>query len=334
MNYQTFITIVEKGKRVRLSDAVKIIEELYNEANEVEDAIDEYNKIYTLIEMLKQQSLFIGEAADYHNAAVVCARQEDYDMACDFLDIGLSKTPYDIDLLADYLNYGTRCDRIKECDDCYQRLLLKKSEWNWRAYSFTIDYLLKVGDIKLDNNDETIYSLITEYRERIPENEDAYMQLADFLSKKQKWVADNIESSDTFESVLTYATSNESPVNKTPKCDLKLADYYYKQGKHLDKAINLLERCKGDSIDTQRSVNRNYVYLLLALCKMSQYYSSCQNVELEDKQKFAKEIYQNYHIAYANGTDMGVRNCKSLIEAFIRETQIPYPHDDCIENDL
>lgn len=334
MNYQTFITIVEKGRRISLSDAVKIIEELYQEANGDDDAIDEYDKIYTLIEMLLQHPLFNGEASDYHNAAVVCARQEDYEIACDFLEIGLKKNPYNIDLLADYLNYGMNCDKIEQCEECYKKLLLRKAEWNWRAYSFTIDYLLKVTDLKLENNDEVIYSLIVEYIDKFPENEDAYVQQADFLKRRPTWAEEKLKTNDTFESILNYVTSNESPVQRTPKCDLKLADYYYEQGKNIDRAIELLERCKGDSVHTHKSVNRNYVYLLLALCKLTQYYNNYQNKEMDEKNEIAQEIYDNYHVAYAGGTDIGVHNCKGIIEAFIRETQIPYPYDDGIENDL
>ena len=172
MTYETFLSIIERTKRVKISDAMSIIEELYRQAISSEDAIEEYSKIYDLFDLLLQQPMFIGDADDYHNLAVVCAKQGDFDVACRFLDIGLNRYPYCIDLLADYLNYGMQCDRKESCNEAYEKLILKKDDWNWRAYRFAIDYLINLTSIDCDSRDDKILSLITDFQNKLPDDED------------------------------------------------------------------------------------------------------------------------------------------------------------------
>lgn len=333
MTYETFLSIIERTKRVKISDAMSIIEELYRQAISSEDAIEEYSKIYNLFDLLLQQPMFIGDADDYHNLAVVCAKQGDFDVACCFLDIGLNRYPYCIDLLADYLNYGMQCDRKESCNEAYEKLILKKDDWNWRAYRFAIDYLINLTSIDCDSRDDKILSLITDFQNKLPDDEDSYLVQAEYLSKKCEVDKDRNDGEPAFVKLLTYVTSDKSPVGRTPKCDLKLADYYYDNGVNIDKAIQLLERCKKNSIEVQPSVNRSYVYLLTALCKMSQYYD-LQIDDMEGCEALVMEVYKNYHIAFLNRRDARVYNCKNLIESFIRETGIPYPYDDAIDNNM
>ena len=331
MTYDTFLSVIERTKKVKLSDAMSVIEELYRQALSADDAIEEYYKIYDLFDLLFQQPMFIGDSDDYHNLAVVCAKQDDYDTACRFLEVGLDKYPYCVDLLADYLNYGMQCDRLEKCHDMYIKLVLKKDDWNWRAYRFAIDYLINLTDVDHVNRDGEIADLIKEFQNKLPDEEDSYLIQAEFLNKRCK-SEDN--GAPAFVSILAYVTSDKSPVKRTPKCDLKLADYYYNNGGDIERAIQLLERCKKNSVEVQPKVNRSYVYLLLALCRMTQYYNNILSVNGEDIETLAMEVYKNYHIAALNHIDSRVYNCRNLIESFIRETGIPYPYDDGIENDM
>ncbi|MBQ8280087.1 MAG: hypothetical protein IJZ23_09630 [Roseburia sp.] len=333
MTYETFLAVVEKTKRVKLSDAMIIIENLYRQAALAEEAIEEYYKIYDLFDLLLQQPVFIGNADDYHNLAVVCAKQDDFDSACRFLDEGLKRYPFCVDLLSDYLNYGMQCDKKNQCEDIYIRLISKKDDWNWRAYRFTIDYLINLSNMDFVNREAEIMSLIKDYQEKLPDDEDSYLVHAEFLSRKAREKKEVDGEERMFVKILTYVTSDNSPVGRTPKCDLKLADYYYNNGVSIGKAIQLLERCKKNSIEVQPSVNRSYVYLLSALCKMTQYYEISQS-DNEAMENLAMEVYKNYHIASLNKADSRVYNCKNLIESFIRESRIPYPYDDGVENSI
>ena len=334
MNYETFISVINKTSRVKIRNAIKVIEQLYNDANDEEDSIDEYCKIYDLYDFLLEQSVFEGDEFDFHNLAIVCARQDDYLSACKWLDKGLEIYPFSIDLLSDYLNYGMQCNKIKECNNAYNKLLKRKDKWNWRAYKFSIDYLIALSNIDCSERDSIIEKLIVEFQRNLPYEEDAYLVEAEYLYRKN--IIENDESAHSFVSVLTYVTSDKCKVKRIPKCALKLADYYYDTGKNIETAIQLIERCKKDSVETQRSINREYVYLLSSLCYITRYYEmiskgNCKKIDIE---KTIKTAYHNYHIAALNMFDLRVKESKKIIESIVRETGIAYPFDDGIENDF
>lgn len=334
MTYETFLSVVKKTSRVKLHDAIKVLQSLYTEANREDNAIEEYSKIYDLIDFLFQQPVFEGDDSDYHNIAVVCAKQEDYDSACKLLDIGMQQYPYCIDLLADYLCYGVQCNRIDKCKTVYERLQSQESIWSWRAFKFSIDFLTYLTDVDGVNRDEIIETLIDKFQKSLPEREDSYLVEAEYLFNRNYISNCYSKTGNSFVSVLTYTTSDECPVKRTPKCDLKLADYYYCNGKNIDEAIRLLNRCKKDSVEVQQSVNREYVFVLLALCYVTQYYNSIEerNIDEQKIEEIVLNAYKNYHIAAIEMYDLRVQDCKKIIEAFVRETGIPYPYDDNIEN--
>ena len=332
MTYDTFLSLIEKTSRVKICDAISILDDLYQQAQLSDDAIDEYYRIYDLVDFIFQQNTFIGDNDDYHNISVVCAQHDDYDISCRFLEKGLTYYPLNVDLLADFLKYGMKCGRKEQCQEVYNNLILRKSDWNWRAYRFAIDYLFDLIDIDSIDHSDDISTLILDFQLHLPEEEDSYLVEAEYLKNSNIAKSNPKFSNHTFLSVLEYATSCESPVKRTPKCDLKLADFYYKNGTNVDKALALLERCKKNSVEVQRSINRSYVYLLAALCKMTQYYDIKNELTLEEKDAFVKKIYQDYHIAALETSDSRVRDCRKLIESFIRETEIPYTYDDSIDN--
>ncbi len=334
MTYETILVIIEKTSKVKVRDIQKVLEKLYYQASIEGDSIEYFCNINDLTEIVLKQELFEGDEDDFHNLSVTYAREEDYANACDILEKGLEYYPYSIDLLSDYLSYGTHCNRFKRCEEIYKKLIEVRKRWNWRAYQFSIDYLIKRLSIDPTLNIEDIKELVEEFIEKMPDIEESYITKADYI----KTFEDNKEKNN-FLAVLEYAVSKDCMIQRTPKCDLKLADYYYNLGNDLEKANELIERCKRNSIESQLSVNRRYVYLLSALCKMCLYYDCVKknaNIieEGSEEEKKILNIYNDYHVAVSGRIDSQVRNCKDLIEAFIKETRIPYPYDDDINNDL
>lgn len=331
MTVETLMVIIERTSKVKLRDTIAVVEELYHQSSIDEDSIDSYIKLYDLFELVLQQPLWEGTESDFHNLTVTCARQDDYDAACRFLDKGLIYYPYSIDLLSDYLNYGMNCGRREQCKTIFSRLQERRSAWNWRAYHFSISYLLESAAAEPSINPENILALINDFQKKLPTCEESYIDEAEFINSFSEYETEG----RSFLSVLEYATSDACPIKRTPKCDLKLADYYFDIGKDLDKASQLLERCKRNSVESQLSVNRNYVYLLSSLCKMTQYYDTTKDENCRkvlsgetEKEKLVLTIYEDYHVAALKRLDSRVQSCKDLIEAFIRETGVPYPYDD------
>ena len=91
-----------------------------------------------------------------------------------------------------------------------------------------------------------------------------------------------------------------------------------------------------DSVETQITINREYVYLLSSLCYITKYYEMINigNYKKIDIEKTIKAAYHNYHIAALNMFDLRVKESKKIIESIVRETGIAYPFDDSIENDF
>ena len=64
--------------------------------------------LYELIDQFLSQDQQSGDADDFHNFAVELARKDEYILACSVLDCGLKLFPKNVDLLADYLQFGVR----------------------------------------------------------------------------------------------------------------------------------------------------------------------------------------------------------------------------------
>ena len=335
MSYENIILLIDRRKSVKVTELTRELENLYYNAQFEGMEIECYDQIYSLIDLALEQPKFVGDDSDFHNLSVTCAKRDDFDEACRFIKRGLEYFPYSVDLLADYLSYGVKCQRSDECVDIYKRLCDKRKFWNWRAYQFSIDYLENLHKTGYADYSQEIWNLIKEFIEKKPDAEEGYLAKADYLKQFPE-----VSDSENFESVLNYVTSDKSELVRTPKCDLKMADYLYDCGKDIDKILALLDKCKKDSTEVQPSVNRSYVYILTALCKITQFYNQVKEKESKHIDEYdplfllIQQIYENYHVAALNNNDKQVRNVKTLIESLVRETAVSYPYGDDVDNNI
>lgn len=340
ISYETVVDICERTGRIALPKIQNILERLFAEADEVQDAIEQYCKIDRLIELTLGAKSITGDVSAYHNVAVVLARNDAFDYACDVLELGMKNDSVAVDLMADYLKYGCSCNRYEICKDIYQKLLDQQEKWNWRSYQFVIDYLLEVDVYDSKTQKEKITSLVKKFVEKVPDSEEAYLTKAEWLKSLSDVECADSWNGETFESVLKDVTSGKFKVKRTPKCDLKLADYYYSLGIQFEEAYSLIEHCKVNSLEAQPSVNRAYVFLLASLCKMSIYYEkSTKNgtKKAEDNPELiqiVQDVYSDYHHSALDVGSVYARNCRPLIENFVCETEIPYPYGDGIVNNI
>ena len=81
-----------------------------------------------------------GDADDYHNISVCYARQGDYTSACEILEKSIPIFPYNSDLLADYIKYGSKAGELEKCAQYYKKLReIPVNAWTWRGFDFSID---------------------------------------------------------------------------------------------------------------------------------------------------------------------------------------------------
>lgn len=88
-----------------------------------------------------------GQSSDYHNLAVELTREGCYLQGFMVVEKGLEKTPYNVDLLADAVFYGASAGLYEKCEE-YAGKLRKRpyALWNWRAFTFMIDYYMEKSD--------------------------------------------------------------------------------------------------------------------------------------------------------------------------------------------
>ena len=219
--------------------------------------------IELLVQRVINQSTKSGDANDWHNFAVDIARKDLYDLACDLLECGLSIYPKNIDLLADYLQYGTSCGRIEKCKSFYKTLSkIPKIRWSWRGYSFSVSYLTYLwersdSEKELEKLQEEMIDLAETFRKNLPFEEESYRCEADVFKLLHK--------SKEEEDILRLAL-NELKI--APKCALRLADLLFERGDY-SEALPLIQRGLRDAIQTQRTINEGYLYYLMGLTKMA-----------------------------------------------------------------
>lgn len=227
---------------------------------EAETALKDLNSI---VQRIIQQPIKIGDANDWHNFAVDVAGKDLYDLACDLLECGLSIYPKNIDLMADYLQYGISCGRIENCKSFYKMLCkIPKIRWSWRGYSFSVSYLTYLwersdSEKELEKLQADMLGIAAAFRQNLPYDEESYRCEADvykLLHKKKEE-----------EDVLRLALSN---LKIAPKCALRLSDLLFDRGDY-EEALALIQRGLRDAMQTQRSVNEGYLYYLSGLTKMA-----------------------------------------------------------------
>ena len=233
------------------------------------------------------QSTKSGDANDWHNFAVDIARKDLYDLACDLLECGLSIYPKNIDLLADYLQYGTSCGRIEKCKSFYKTLSkIPKIRWSWRGYSFSVSYLTYLwersdSEKELEKLQEEMIDLAETFRKNLPFEEESYRCEADVFKLLHK--------SKEEEDILRLAL-NELKI--APKCALRLADLLFERGDY-SEALPLIQRGLRDAIQTQRTINEGYLYYLMGLTKMA----LAQQAGAPINEETACEIYADFDIS-------------------------------------
>lgn len=312
--------IVESNNIDRLSSQITI-QEVIDELRNYDDT-SEYRSF--IVEILGTRTL-TGSASDYHNLTVSLTKKDLYDVACNVLEIGLSNPGYskDVDLLADYLIYGIKCGREESCERYYQTLLrIPKCRWKWRAFNFSIDYLLHKAEA-LESEKELIIArkemlqLINAYKKYFPSSEDCYVSESEIYS----FMNQRTKEKDCL--LLAY-----NKISRAPQASLHLADIAFEEGNYKE-ARDYLSKAKITGIGKNSRINLKYVYYLDMMCLISILHEK----ELKDRESSPyerediEELYRNYSESETILSDENSGFSEILsqqIEIFEKKTGIPY----------
>lgn len=331
MTYHQLMQAIDEEKIFNIATISATIENLLLEEDYEENYTSSaQKKMRDIVRIIEDNSIqYEGTADHFHNLAVDYARMDMYDSACRILERGIKDMPTSIDLLADFIKYGILCGRHAECKDYYERLHgIPFSQWNWRAYSFSIDYLLDCRT-RMINSD----GLVGIKREALA--------IANRFIK-------NIKSEQAFfDKASIYRAFNEpkkerevlvlalNSLRTTPKCTLRLADIEFDEG-NFEVAVTHLRRCC-NSFSPQPEISRSYTYLLSALGKASLLFEGKFEKEsdlydfTDDKDK-VNTIYTDFHTAIENGlSGIYKKTADAVIKTIVAQSKIEYPYADSVD---
>lgn len=96
-------------------DVHQAVEAMWN-SDEKPNNIAELTQRY-VEKVTAEKTILRGDENDYHNLAAECARHYLYDLACKICETGLKFFPKNIDLLSDWIQYGTKMGNIDVVTD-------------------------------------------------------------------------------------------------------------------------------------------------------------------------------------------------------------------------
>jgi tetratricopeptide (TPR) repeat protein len=193
------------------------------------------------------------DADDYHNKAVGYARRDQHRRATEICMEGLKRYPKNVDLLADTVKYSSNCGDLAVAEIHYRKLRkLPFCCWNWRAFTFSFDYLLASDPV---GHEDELRFLVARYKEVLPYEERAYVS----ESELEEALGNHDRSMEALaESIQCHSNACQSA--------LKLADKQFERGMYAD-VVNTCNYGLAASVDPQPSINIPYLLLLRTMAK-------------------------------------------------------------------
>lgn len=339
IQYDELVQIAQEENLISISDVENVVEDIIFHSNLEEEVFGDFDyansprkKLRDIAKMFVDSDYeVIGSPNDYHNLAVSYAKLDLYDGACKILQRGVKEVPYSVDLLADLVRYGISGGQFNLCEEPYTTLSkIPKSRWNWRAFSFSIDYLLEKANYMTHDYDlqmlkQQALELANQFIEG-EQSDQAYFDKSTILLA----FGSNESTSETEESILELGLKN---VTEAPKCALRLADIQFEKGMYSD-AIQNLQRCSVNVFKPQPDINGSYAFLLRGLSNASLLFSGGQKCDYSNISSEINSIYKDFHTALNNGlNETYERAARSAIKIIASQTDIEYPYTDETSSD-
>ena len=236
-----------------------------------------------------------GSADEYHNLSTELARLGEYGLACSILDKGLKQHPMDADLLADFLQYGIKSERLEDCKAYFTTLNgLDRVLWTWRSFDFSIDYLLYLYGIAVGESAVDVRSalqtqlreIVQEFQKYLPYDETAWLAAYNIFSAFG-------EQDNAIMSLLDGINGDRV----APKCCIKYADIQLERGKYAE-TVKYAQRGIRASAQDQESVSVGYLYYISALAKEALLRTD-DGLKQENLVDDVSSIFRDYKVAYS-----------------------------------
>lgn len=267
--------------------------------------------------LLTAKSQLCGDADDFHNFAVSISKiSNDNRGAYSIVKEGLKIHNVNTDLLADALMYGYSCGEKEECETWYAALQnVDKSRWTWRAFTFSINYLLEIqGSSPAQNfSTDVILALAQEYKSIKPDKEDA-------------WIAEHniYRRTNQHEKAIAVLEEAIKKFRFCPKCWLRYADIMMDYGEY-EKVLPIIKKMLKNP-NTTESINTSYMYFLDGQCKLAMLMDTPEFEKGTIDEAKVTSIYRSFQLARdSEGIREDIeRRINGYINRLSIETGIPF----------
>lgn len=194
------------------------------------------------------------DADDFHNEAVDYARRGRYRQAAAICMRGLKFFPKNVDLLADTVKYSASAGDQATADRYFQilRNSIPFSRWNWRAYNFTLDYLIESDPAA---HEQECRLILANFRQSLPYEERTFVTESELESA--------LGNHERAMEVLAEAIHTRSNACMSA---LNLADMQLERGLYAE-VVKTASYGIAAAADPQPSINIPYLYYIRALAK-------------------------------------------------------------------
>lgn len=265
-------------------------EKIFNQfrLNEPDNDEGQRQMLNDLFEALMMPGIqIVGEETDFHNFAVTLAQlNNDNRKAYQIVSNGLTIHPTNTDLLADALMYGYNSGERDACVMHFNTLKgIEKKFWTWRAYSFSLNYMLDTISTKgSDIKESDIAELIEEFKTAFSDQEEPWIsefRVKDKLNNRREAIA-----------VLTEA---DELLSFCPKCWLRYADILTDQGK-FEEAAPIIKKLLRNPNSSEK-VNTSYIHFLDGQCRYALWLASDDYDAGIIDEKTIRRIYRSFKLA-------------------------------------
>lgn len=217
---------------------------------------------------------------DYHNKSADLARKGKIREAVGMCVRGLERFPNNMDLLADAIKYSSDIGDVKSAEDYLEKLneRVPRNTWNWRSYTFVLDFLMK----NPSDNEEICREIIADYKKNLPYEEKS--------SVAESELEEKLGNHERSKEILEQAVKERF---NAPQAALRLLDLQLQHGE-FEEALRTSDYFLIASCEAQPSTNLNYQLYVRCLAEdaiLHKKYFEKENVT-EDEVERLKGMYE------------------------------------------
>lgn len=254
--YTWLINNKEELDKIRAS-SIQELYELVSKAFSDEDK-NAIPRVISIVRRTIDSKELLGDADHFHNLGTALASQHYTKEAVGICELGLTHFPNNMDLISCLTLYNAEIGDFKSAETYAKKLHsdFERSVWNWRAYTFYIDYcnyLPSTEELK-----KSTLQCVADYQKYLPTEEKAFMAAYETY-EKYGMHKDAIEALKAADSTLKV----------TPQCSTRLASHYLSLGEYA-LCVEAASKALVGNAQAQASVETGAIFGMRGLAKDAQ----------------------------------------------------------------